>query len=72
MNKRFINSVDATSVYRSANIGSHHYLVSTTIKFRLSISTETKQKSQVRHIKIALVQFSVCQILPIRSDSYSN
>ena len=48
MYKRFRNSVKVARVYRSADTGSDHYLVITTIKLRLK-KHQSKKSSRVKY-----------------------
>ena len=49
VNKRFRNSVDDTRAYRSADIGSDHYLVCTTIRLRLKRKPKEKKSARVKY-----------------------
>ena len=45
--KRFNNSVKHTRVCRSADIGSDHYLVRTTVKLGLNLWNQTKNRKEL-------------------------
>lgn len=49
INKRFRNSVKDTRVCRSADIGSDHYLVCTTVKLRLRTKQKEKKSTRVKY-----------------------
>ena len=49
INKRFRNSVRDTRVYRSADVGSDHYLVCTTIRLRLRRPPRERHTSRVKY-----------------------
>ena len=49
INKRFRNSVQNTRAYRSADIGSDHYLVCTTIKLRLKNKPKENKNTRVKY-----------------------
>ena len=49
INKRFRNSVKDTRVYRSADIGSDHYLVCTTVKLRLRRMPMVKKCTRTKY-----------------------
>ena len=49
INKRFRNSVEDTRVYRSADLGSDHYLVCTTIRLKLKRPPRQKKTGRVKY-----------------------
>ena len=49
--KRFRNSVKHTRVYRSADIGSDHYLVCTTVKLGLWNQTKNRKELELSTIR---------------------
>ena len=49
VNKRFRNSVNDTRVHRSADIGSDHHLVCTTMKLRLKKQQKENKSSRVKY-----------------------
>ena len=49
INKRFRNSVEDTRVFRSADLGSDHYLVCTTIRLKLKRPPRQKKTGRVKY-----------------------
>ncbi|CAJ1053313.1 putative craniofacial development protein 2-like [Xyrichtys novacula] len=49
INQRFRNSVNDTRVHRSADIGSDHYLVCTTIKLRLKKRHKERKSTRIKY-----------------------
>ena len=66
-NKRFRNSVKDTRVYRSADIGSDHYLVCTTVKLRLKKQTEGKKGIRVKYDTTKLKNENILKTITIKS-----